>query len=187
MLKINVNLSPDPFINNRKFYLISGLLLLLLTSGSYWNVTQYLQVHSRRAGTENLLVQDRDHLERLDQQEKEIKTRLLRPETADFLETVEYINRLIEKKTFSWTRLLNDLERLTPANIQIVSIRPSVSRNEFGIEITANARNSADYVEFVSNLENSEKFQNVTPVYEDISKTPGFVGKQIALTARYKR
>jgi type IV pilus assembly protein PilN len=187
MLKINVNLSSNPFVNNRKFYLIAGLLLLLLASSSYWNITQYLYVHSRKAGTDNMLVRDREQLESLNQEEKEIKARLLRPETADFLETVEYINRLIEKKTFSWTRLLNDLERLTPANIQIVSIRPRVSKNEFGIEITANARNSADYVEFVTNLENSGKFQNITPLFEDISKTPGFVGKQIALTAKYKR
>jgi hypothetical protein len=55
-----------------------------------------------------------------------------------------------------------------------------------GIEITANARDGQDYIEFISNLESSGKFYSVNPLAEDISKTPGFVGKQISLAVKYK-
>ena len=102
------------------------------------------------------------------------------------MDLVDYINRLIQQRTFSWTRLLNDLETLTPANLQIVSIRPQLVGQEIGIEIIANGRSTHDYIEFISHLESSGKFYNVNPIYEDISKSPGLVGRLINVSVRYK-
>jgi type IV pilus assembly protein PilN len=187
MMKVNLNLSSNPFVNNRSFYLLAGCLFLLLVGLSYWNVALQRNVHARKIKMDSSLSHSREQFEKIEREEKEIKARLLKPETADFLETVEFVNQLIERKTFSWTTLLNDLEQLTPGSIQVVSIRPRVVKNEFGIEITANARNSADYIEFIKNLESSDRFQNLTPIYEDLSKTPGFSGKQISIAVRYRR
>ena len=187
MTKLSLNLSSNPFVNNCSFYLSAGCLFLLLVGVSYWNIASERKVHALKAQMDSSLGQSQQQLGKIEQEEKAIKARLLKPETADFLETVEFINRLIERRTFSWTALLNDLEQLTPGSIQVVSVRPRVVKNEFGIEITANARNSADYIEFIKNLENSDKFQNLTPIYEDLSKTPGFSGKQISIAVRYKR
>ena len=187
MLKVSLNLSSNPFVNNRRFYLVTSFLFVLLVAVSYWNLALRREVHSRRVETDSLLIQRTKQLQRMIREEKEIKARLLQPQTADFLDTIEYINRMIERKVFSWTTLLNDLEQLAPKSIQVVSIRPRVVKNEFGIEITANARNTADYIQFVTNLENSDKFQNLTPIYEDLSKTPGFSGKQISIAVKYKR
>lgn len=187
MMKVNLNLSSNPFVNNRSFYLLVGCLFFVLVGVSYWNVALQGKVHARKIKMDSSLNHSREQFEELEREEKEIKARLLKPETADFLETVEFVNGLVEKRTFSWTALLNDLEQLTPGSIQVVSIRPRVVKNEFGIEITANARNSADYIEFIRNLENSDKFQNLTPIFEDLSKTPGFSGKQISIAVRYKR
>lgn len=186
-MKVNLNLSSNPFVNNRGFYLLAGSLLVLLFGISYCNVDSQRKVHSQKVKMDLLLNRSREQFANLEQEEKKTKARLLKPETADLLETVEFINGLIERRTFSWTALLNDLEQLTPGSIQVVSVRPRVVKNEFGIEITANARNSADYIQFIKNLENSEKFQNLTPIYEDLSKTPGFSGKQISIAVRYHR
>lgn len=186
MLRTNLNLSSVPFINNRKFYLVSLLLSGILCGVSYWNATQYLKVHSRKMEMDQVLEKTRQQIWKLEGEEQQIRGRLLRPETADFLDTVEYVNQLIDRRTFSWTELLNDLEQVVPPNVQVVSIRPRIVRNEFGIEITANARNSEDYVSFLSNLEASRKFGGVVPIFEDLSKTPGFVGKQISVAVKYR-
>ena len=186
MLRTNLNLSSSPFVNNRKFYLVSLLLLGVLAGVSYWNAAQYLKVHSRKTEMDRVLQKTRQQVDKVEGEELQIRNRLLKPETADFLETVEFVNQLIERRTFSWTQLLNDLEQVVPPNVQVVSIRPRIVRNEFGVEITANARSSEDYVSFLSNLESSRKFGGVVPIFEDLSKTPGFVGKQISVSVKYR-
>ena len=186
MIKININLSTRPFVNNRKFFSIIAMLLLLLVGVSQWNVSRYRTAHSRREQIRRLLNEDKVRIEKLEKHQQEIMARLQRSDTSEFLDLVDYINRLIKQRTFSWTRLLNDLETLTPGNLQIVSIRPFVVGNEIGIEITANGRSSQDYIEFISNLELSGKFYKINPIFEDIAKSPGLVGKLINVTVKYK-
>ena len=186
MIKININLSSRPFVNNRKFFLITASLLTLLSCVSYWNIYRYKSVHSNRGQVKRLLTQSQVQIEKLEKDQQEIMARLQKPETGEFLDLVDYINRLIQQRTFSWTRLLNDLETLIPSNLQIISIRPQITGNEIGIEIIASGRSSHDYIEFISNLESSGKFYNVNPIYEDISKSPGLVGRLINISVRYK-
>ncbi len=186
MLRRNLNLSSFPFVNNRKFYLVSSFLLGVLVVVSYWNAGQYLKVHSRKMEMDRVLEDARQRIDKLEGEERQIRNRLLRPETADFLETVEFVNQLIDRRTFSWTQLLNDLEQVVPRNVQVVSVRPRIVRDEFGVEITANARSSEDYVGFLANLETSRKFGGVVPIFEDLSKTPGFVGKQVSVAVKYR-
>ena len=186
MIKININLSSRPFVNNRKFFSIVVALLVILGGISYWNFSRYRSAHSRREEIRLLLNQDKAKIEQLERTQQAIMARLQKADTSEFLDLVEYINRLIKQRTFSWTRLLNDLETLTPGNLQIVSIRPLIVGNEIGIEITANGRSSQDYIEFISNLESSGKFYKVNPIFEDIAKAPGLVGKLINVTVKYK-
>jgi type IV pilus assembly protein PilN len=186
MIKVNINLSTRPFVNNRKFFSIIAALLVLLAGVSYWNSSHYRAAHSRREQIRHLLSEDKARIEKLEKEQQEIMARLQKTDTSEFLDLVDYINRLIKQRTFSWTRLLNDLETLTPGNLQIVSIRPLVVGNEIGIEITANGRSSQDYIEFISNLESSGKFYKINPIFEDIAKAPGLVGKLINVTVKYK-
>jgi type IV pilus assembly protein PilN len=186
MIKLNINLSTSPFVNNRKFFGIVTLLLLLLLGVSYWNFSHYRTAHFRREQVNHLLSHNQLMIERLEREQQAIMARLQRADTSQFLDLVDYINSLIKQRTFSWTRLLNDLEKLTPANLQIVSIRPLIVGNEIGIEITANGRSSQDYIEFISNLESSGKFYSINPIFEDIAKAPGLVGKLINVTVRYR-
>jgi len=186
MIKLNINLSTRPFVNNRKFFSIVALLLLFLLGVSYWNLSHYRTAHSRREQVTRLLSRDQRMVGKLEKEQEAIMARLQKAETSQFLELVDYINSLIKQRTFSWTRLLNDLETLTPTNLQIVSIRPLIVGNEIGIEITANGRSSQDYIEFISNLESSGKFYRINPIFEDIAKAPGLVGKLINVTVRYR-
>ena len=36
----------------------------------------------------------------------------------------QFLNGLIQRKSFSWTRVFEDLERVMPANLHVVSLRP---------------------------------------------------------------
>jgi hypothetical protein len=186
MIKIDANLASRPFVNHRKFAMISGGLLVLLVGFSYWNFSRYQTVRARRGELNAQLSRERVRIEALGREQDKVLARLQTPETAEFLETLEHVNQLIRRRTFSWTKLLNDLERLTPANLQIVAIKPQVLGKGMVVEIVANGRSSDDNVQFVSNLESSGKFYDVSPLHEEISKNPAFVGREIAVQVKYK-
>jgi len=186
MIKVDANLASRPFVNHRKFYMISGGLLLLLLAISYWNVARYQAARVRRAEVNEQLSRDRARFQALGREQEKVLARLQTSETAEFLDTLDHVNQLIRRRTFSWTELLNDLERLTPANLQIVTIKPQIAGKDIMIEIVANGRSSRDNVQFVSNLESSGNFYEVSPLREEISKNPAFVGREIAVQVRYK-
>ncbi|MCI0423419.1 MAG: PilN domain-containing protein [Acidobacteria bacterium] len=186
MIKIDANLASRPFVNHRKFYLISGALLVTLIGIAYWNFARYQTVRARRSEVNEQLRRDRARFEALGREQEKVLARLQTPETADLLDRLEHANQLIRRRTFSWTRLLNDLERLTPANLQIVTIKPQIAGQGIIVEIVANGRSSRDNVQFVSNLESSGKFYDVSPLHEEISKNPAFVGREIAVHVKYK-
>jgi Tfp pilus assembly protein PilN len=186
MIKIDANLASRPFVNHRKFYMTAGGLLLLLFGISYWNVASYQSTRARRSQVNERLNIDRARFDALGREQEKVLARLQTPETAEFLDRLEHVNQLIRRRTFSWTRLLNDLERLTPPNLQIVTIKPQIGGKGIVIEIVANGRSSQDNVQFVSNLESSGKFFDVSPLHEEISKNPAFVGREIAVQVRYR-
>lgn len=186
MLRVPLNLASKPFFNNRKFYAATLLLGLVLVGLSATNLLLYLAHRSQSLRLNRELANQTAEAGRLEQEQQEIWARLQRPETEDFLNLVDYLNPLIARRAFSWTRFLNQLEDLVPYQVQIVAITPRIAENEIVVEIFCNARSGADYIEFVSRLEADADFYQVNLMTEDVSKSPNFVGKHYGLQVMYR-
>jgi hypothetical protein len=186
MLKVPLNLASKPFFNNRKFYAASLLLGLVLAGLSAANLLLYLAHRSQSLRLNRELADQTTDARRLEQEQQEIWARLQRTETEDFLNLVDYLNPLIARRTFSWTRFLNQLEDLIPHQVQIVAITPTIVESEIVVEIYCNARSGADYIEFISRLEADADFYQVNLMSEDLSKSPSFVGKHYGLEVKYR-
>lgn len=186
MLKVPLNLASRPFFNNRKFYAATLLLGLVFVGLSAANLLLYLAHRSQSLRLNRELADQTAEAGRLEREQQEIWARLQRPETEDFLNLVDYLNPLIARRTFSWTRFLNQLENLVPHQVQIVAITPTIVESEIVVEIYCNARSGADYIEFISRLEADSDFYQVNLMTEDVSKSPNFVGKNYGLQVKYR-
>lgn len=186
MLRVPLNLASKPFFNNRKFYAATLLLGLVFVGLSATNLLLYLAHRSQSLRLNRELANQTAEAGRLELEQQEIWARLQRPETEDFLNLVDYLNPLIARRTFSWTRFLNRLENLGPHQVQIVAITPRIAETEIVVEIFCNARTGADYIEFISRLEADADFYQVNLMTEDVSKSPNFVGKHYGLQVKYR-
>ncbi len=186
MLRVPLNLASKPFFNNRRFYAASLVLGLVFAVLSAANLFLYLAHRSQSLRLNSELADQTAEAGRLEQEQQEIWARLQRPETEDFLNLVDYLNPLIAQRTFSWTRFLNQLEKLVPHQLQIAAITPRIAESEIVVEIFCNARSGADYIEFVSRLEADPDFYQVNLMTEDVSKSPNFVGKHYGLQVKYR-
>ena len=70
-------------------------------------------------------------------------------------------NDLIDRRTFSWTALLNTFEQTLPDDVRITSVRPKVERQQFGLTISVVARGVDDLNAFMNNLEKTGTFARV--------------------------
>ena len=52
-----------------------------------------------------------------------------RPENRTTRDQSQFLNELIERKTFSWTHVLEDLEKVMPARVHLVSIHPELDED----------------------------------------------------------
>ncbi|MFL6289636.1 MAG: hypothetical protein ACJ759_01955 [Thermoanaerobaculia bacterium] len=121
----DLNLSRRPFLNTRPVTRVAlllwllGVLLLLGNVTLFWN---YLSGSTEK----------RDELARMQQQvEKEKKSvgkleaRLAGLDLAKQNEQVEFLNRKIAERTFSWSLLFDRLTETMPDNVRLIQLQPA--------------------------------------------------------------
>ncbi|MGA9504644.1 MAG: hypothetical protein WBV31_09420, partial [Terriglobales bacterium] len=86
----------------------------------------------------------------------------------------QFLNGLIQRKSFSWTRVFEDLERVMPPNLHVVSLRPELNdqnQMELDMKVAGDTRSAA--VELVHRMEGSKHFQGAQLVEEGQGTEPG--------------
>lgn len=162
-MRIELNLASRPTENRRRFYVLTGTGVVLLTllavmqASAYWhNWGSGRDVGARTA-------QMRSELDRLETEQKRLEQGLAQPQAREVLEMSYFLNSLIFQKSISWTQIFMDLENLMPNQVQILSIRPQVlENNQVRLEMQIAGQSTDQLLEFLRRVEKSDKFG--TPV-----------------------
>lgn len=164
---IKGNLATRPFYNEpavRTWLLAAAVVIGLVTA---FNVAQMLRYS--RSDTELARQAAND----------ETRATELRSEAARLRSSVDprqierasleahQANQLIDRRTFSWTALWNELESTLPLNVRITSFRPILDPKR-GIVVTISivARSVDDVQQFMENLEKTGAFPEIFPPSE---------------------
>jgi len=79
----------------------------------------------------------------------------------------QFLNGLIQRKAFSWTHVFEDLERVMPNSLHVVSLKPELNeQNQLELEMKVAADNRAGAVDLVHRMEGSRHFQRTQLVQE---------------------
>src|SRR5208283_4103700 len=79
----------------------------------------------------------------------------------------QFLNGLIQRKAFSWTRVFEDLEPVMPPNLHVVSLRPELNdQNQMQLDMRVACDTRAAAVELVHRMEDSKRFQGTELVSE---------------------
>jgi Tfp pilus assembly protein PilN len=72
----------------------------------------------------------------------------------------QFVNGLIQRKSFSWTRVFEDLEQVMPPNLHVVSLRPELNeQNQMQLDMRVAGDNRSAAIELVHRMEGSRHFQ----------------------------
>jgi Tfp pilus assembly protein PilN len=170
-MRVNLNLATQKYEDVRRFLSIawmsiSGLsvLVLILAVLSWINFNDTKNSGARISDLKQKITA---------LQEKRAAAEAIenRPENRDINEQKNFWNAEIEKKRFSWTQLLNDLQKLMPGRAYVSSVAPSLEPdNVFKVKLVIVGEKYENALELVRKMENSERFHNPKIIEERLAK-----------------
>ena len=97
---------------------------------------------------------------RFDQERARAEATLNQPQNRVIRDRSRFLNDLFARKAFSWTQLFEDLERVMPAHLHVVSIHPDMSKdNNLEIKLVVGGDNSEQARDLVRKMEASKRFK----------------------------
>lgn len=157
-MRVSVNLASRPFVEIRpllaRLRLLMALLAVLAVGLAFWLGSLSRRATAMQAGIDTVQAQTNA----LQRQRAANEARMRQPVNRDVLDRSHFLNALFLRKSFSWTGVMMDLERVLPPGVQVTSIDPQISK-EGEVTIRLRVSGSRDRaVQLVRNLEHSSRF-----------------------------
>src|SRR6202451_4160436 len=145
-MRLDINLASQPYEDARQFWMRWGsamgavgiltLALLALTIA---------KMHEGMAARDAIRARAEEFLNR--------------PENRTTRDESQALNELIERKSFSWTRVLEDLEKVMPARVHLVSIDPGLAdENQLALKMVVAGGAGHKEIELAQRMEESRRF-----------------------------
>jgi type IV pilus assembly protein PilN len=186
MSEFDLNLSTRPFPAYRltNLLLIVALAaLIVITAWQAYGFSRYSSLAGQIRDNERTA---RVESEALGKRLGELETQLNKPEAAAKLTEIGFLNDLIARKSFSWTRVFADLEDLVPNDVHLTSLRPEINPDgPILMHIDLHGRDIEAVSHFVTALEDSPAFDNVIVIVEQKDDPTAPKDIEVSLTVNY--
>ena len=157
-MRISINLATRPFVELRPLF---ARLRLAMAALALMAVGLGIGLHmmSKSARVAEAQMHDlKVQTSVLENERATNEARMRQPQNRAVLERSSFLNDLFASKSFSWTSVMMDLERVLPPGVQVTSIEPAMTADR---EVNIHLRVSGDRdrsVELVRILERSQRF-----------------------------
>jgi Tfp pilus assembly protein PilN len=185
-MRLDINLATRPYEDARQFWLRwgSGLavlgvvtLILVFTALSGW---YNARLDRQKINDLRSKIAERDK-ERID-----AEAVLNRPENRAIRDRSQYLNMLITRKAFSWTRAFEDLERVMPSRLHLVSIKPELNEdNQLALKMIVAGDSRDQALELVKRMEESQTFRQTEIASESQTAQAGGDSVKFEISALY--
>ena len=180
---IRTNLSTRPFYNERAVH--AGLLVaaVLVAGATLFNVSRVLRYSRSDTALATRASQDEAHAADLRGQAAQLRA-TIDPRQVEFASTdARQANELIDRRTFSWTELLNLFETTLPDDLRITSVRPKLDAKR-GIVLTISivARSVDEVDRWMEGLEKTGAFRDIGRAIDEHVNDQGLLDVSIETT-----
>lgn len=160
-MRLNINLATKPYVDVQRILVRWGsavLALAVFTVALAWTaIASWRESSDVNAKISQL----RGEIAGLDRQRSEAIAILKLPQNSKVVEDSKFLNSLIARKSFSWTRVFMQLEEIMPPKLHVVSISPELQprSNTVEVHMTVAGTSREAAVELVKRLEQSPAFR----------------------------
>jgi type IV pilus assembly protein PilN len=171
-MRLGINLATHPYEDPGQFWSRWGLalgLLAIFTLGMIgWTVHSWTNAGRDR----HYIAELQQKIAQRDKERAEAQAFLDMASNRSTRDQSQFLNGLIQRKAFSWTRVFEDLEQVVPPGVRVVSLRPEFNeQNEMFLDMRVQGSSRAAAVELVQRMEGSKHFRGAQFVAEQPSDT----------------
>ena len=185
-MRLDINLASRPYEDARQFWMrwgtalgVAGLLTLVLLT---MTVTGWINARRdhRAIAQKRAMIADRDRLR------ASAEEFLNRPENRSTRDESQVLNQLIERKAFSWTLVLENLEKVMPPRVHLVSINPELDEdNQLALKMTVAGDSRDKAIELARRMEESRRFAQTNIIQERSTQSTTGDTEQFDIAAIY--
>jgi len=186
-MKVRLNVATRPLQTHRRFLAGSGLTAAiagLVFLGLGWHVYSARKSEAeQRARTEKL----NQEMAQLEAQRKDLEHFFGQKNIAELHDRASYINGILDARSFNWTLMFMDLERILPGGVRVISIEPKQVGGHVEVKLTVGANSDEAELKFEQALEESKEFTEVQIINVHATNNTSGDQKVVQLTTRYSR
>jgi type IV pilus assembly protein PilN len=157
-MRISVNLANRPFVELRPLFARLRLAMVVLALVAVGLGFALHSLTARASVAQAKMDALKAKTQRYQQERMANEARMRQPQNMAVLERSQFLNAVFAAKSFSWTAVMMDLERVLPVGVQVTSIEPVITK-EGDVNIRLRVSGDRDKaVQLVRNLETSQRF-----------------------------
>lgn len=175
-MRLDINLATQPYEDSRRFWFRWGGALAALgivTIGLlYITFFGWVRAQKDRA----LMQQYQQQIAARDKEKADAQALLNLPQNSSTRDRSQFLNDLFYRKALSWTKVFEDLERVMPPGLHVVSIHPELAPdNQLEIKLVVGGESRDRALELVRKMESSQRFQE-TQIQQETAEVGGGAG-----------
>lgn len=167
MKPLHLNLASRPWQNTKPFWITVGVVVALIAILLVNNVQAAWRYYVETEETRSTIseIQMKATSER--QEARRLQEQVAQLDRADLMQRVEFVNRQIVERAFSWSQLLDHLERVLPNDVRLKTLRPTIDEEgPILLSMTCIAKSQDAYVETIRRMSGDANFENPYPLSE---------------------
>ncbi len=169
---IRTNLATRPFYNTRAVHAWLLAVAVIVLAATVFNVSEIVKYS--RSGTElaTRASQDEGRAAELRASAARLRATVDARQLSLAATDARQANELIDRRTFSWTELLNLFEMTLPDNVRLAAVRPKIDpKRGIVLQINVVAASVDDISQLMENLENTGAFKSLIPPDDRVNET----------------
>ena len=162
-MRVSINLASEPFRRDRPMVAASVAVGVMLAGLLGMLVYLAASERDRAAEARQSIARTEAQLTRNAQERARLEGVLRQQQNAEVLDRSVFLNALLSRKGVSWTRIFSDLEKVTPANVRLITVRPQINaNNELLLDMVVGSQSAESILNFLMQLEASSVFGKTT-------------------------
>lgn len=177
---LRTNLSTRPFYNERLVRTVLGVFGAIAIGLTLFNVYEILRLQGQSRDTRATMANNDAQARELRQKAQAVRSSIDRVKLDTVQAKAREANALIDRRTFSWTQLLNYFETTLPPDVRITGVSPEVEdggRRVLNINVIS--KRVEDLEAFMDALEKTGAFSDILPRAEAPEQEGGGLRTQL--------
>jgi len=161
---LRTNLSTRPFYNERMVRTALGLVGAIAIGLTVFNAYEILRLQGQSRDSRQQMAQNDAQAREMRDKAQEIRRSIDKDKLAAVQAAAHEANSLIDRRTFSWTELLNYFQATLPPDVRIAGVTPQTDTDGRRlVQISVFSKRDEDIEAFMDALEKTGAFSGVLP------------------------